>query len=147
MIKNRTLRLICAFASLFNAPAKKCEKVFTATDPKDKQHTFKIQHDRLANKLGNPQLTQITFHTLRHWKATMEYHKIRSQKYVQLLLGHRSILSTDRYFAIEQAIFNDANDEYHVSLASALEEATRLLEVGFEYVTDMDGKMLFRKRK
>jgi hypothetical protein len=54
---------------------------------------------------------------------------------------------TDRYFAIEQAIFNDANDEYHVSLASALEEATRLLEVGFEYVTDMDGKMLFRKRK
>jgi len=28
-----------------------------------------------------------------------------------------------------------------------LEEARKPLEVGFEYVTDMDGKKLFRKRK
>lgn len=28
-----------------------------------------------------------------------------------------------------------------------LDEACKLLEVGFEYVTDMQGKKLFRKRK
>jgi len=28
-----------------------------------------------------------------------------------------------------------------------VKEACELLEVGFEYVTDMDGKTLFRKRK
>jgi hypothetical protein len=44
-------------------------------------------------------------------------------------------------------MFNDANDEFHVKVAESLQEACKLLEVGFEYVTDMDGKKLFRKRK
>jgi hypothetical protein len=34
-----------------------------------------------------------------------------------------------------------------VKAASPLEEATRILEVGFGYLTDMDGNMLFKKRK
>jgi hypothetical protein len=34
-----------------------------------------------------------------------------------------------------------------VKVASILEEATRPVEVGFGYVTDVDGKMLFKKRK
>jgi len=37
--------------------------------------------------------------------------------------------------------------EFHVKVAETLEEAFKLMEVGFEYVTDMDGKKLFRKRK
>ena len=64
-----------------------------------------------------------------------------------MLLGHRSILSTDRYITIENAIFNDVNDEFHVKIASTLEEATKLLEVGFEYIMEIGGKKLFRKRK
>jgi hypothetical protein len=32
-------------------------------------------------------------------------------------------------------------------IAATLDEACKLLETGFEYVTDMDGKQLFRKRK
>jgi hypothetical protein len=75
------------------------------------------------------------------------YHNTHDQKHVQMLLGHRSILSTDRYITIENAIFNDVNDEFHVKIASTLEEATKLLEVGFEYIVDIDGKKLFRKRK
>jgi hypothetical protein len=46
-----------------------------------------------------------------------------------------------------KAIFNEADDEFHVKVAESLEEACRLLEVGFEYVMDMDGKKLFGKRK
>ena len=37
--------------------------------------------------------------------------------------------------------------DYDVKIAETLEEACKLLQVGFEYVTDMDGKKLFRKRK
>lgn len=33
------------------------------------------------------------------------------------------------------------------AVAESLEEACKLLEVGFEYVTDMEGKKVFRKRK
>jgi hypothetical protein len=49
--------------------------------------------------------------------------------------------------SIFNAIFKNTNDEFYVKTASTLEEAYKLLEVGFEYVTDMDGVKLFRKRK
>jgi hypothetical protein len=48
---------------------------------------------------------------------------------------------------MEQAIFKDADDKVHVKVAETLDEATKLLEVGYEFVTDMEGKKLFRKRK
>lgn len=92
-------------------------------------------------------LTRITFHTLRHWKATMEYHKTHDPYHVKTLLGHKSMRSTEIYINIEQAMFNDANDEFHVKVADTLEQTCKLLEVGFEYVTDIEDKKLFRKRK
>jgi len=39
------------------------------------------------------------------------------------------------------------NDEFHVKVARTLDEACELVEAGFEYVTDMDGGKIFRKRK
>jgi len=75
----------------------------------------------------------------------MEYHKTHDPYHVKQLLGHKSLKSTEVYINIEQAVFNDADDEFHVKIAASLEEACKLLEVGFEYVTDMDGKKLFRK--
>jgi hypothetical protein len=36
--------------------------------------TYGRARHRLAFKLQNPRLLEIHFHTLRHWKATMEYH-------------------------------------------------------------------------
>jgi hypothetical protein len=48
---------------------------------------------------------------------------------------------------MEQAIFSGAVDNYHVKAVSRAEEATALLSIDFEYVTEIDGKRLFRKRK
>jgi len=101
----------------------------------------------LAFKLQNPRLKQIGLHTFRHWKATMEYHKTRDSLHVQQLLGHRDLRNTLIYINLEKALFQNADDEYHVKVAQTLDEATKLLEVGFEYVTDMDGAKLFKKRK
>jgi hypothetical protein len=50
-------------------------------------------------------------------------------------------------FNVVETIFNDVEDRFLVKVALPLEEATRLLEVGFGYVIAMDGKMLFKKRK
>ena len=77
----------------------------------------------------------------------MEYHKTHDPWHVKKLLGHKSLQSTEIYINIEQAIFNEQDDEFHVKVASTLEEACKLLEIGFEFVTDMEGKKLFRKRK
>jgi len=108
---------------------------------------FYKQRKRLAHKLQNPRLLQISFHTFRHWKGTMEYHKTRDILHVQRLLGHKNIQNTLIYVNIEQALFQNTNEEFHVATAKTVEEACRLVEVGFEYVTDMDGIKIFRKRK
>jgi integrase len=36
---------------------------------------FTALRNQTAKKLNNPRIKQITLHTFRHWKATMEYHK------------------------------------------------------------------------
>lgn len=51
------------------------------------------------------------------------------------------------YVNLEAALFKPVNDEFTVRLLNTLEEACELVEAGFEYVTDMDGYKIFRKRK
>ena len=106
--------------------------------------SFRKQRKRLANKLGNPRLLQIHFHTIRHWKATTEYAKTKDILYVQKLLGHKSLKSTLHY---TQFVAIPQNEEYICKMAKTVEEAAQLIESGFEYVTDLDSYKLFRKRK
>ena len=104
------------------------------------------QRKTIARKLQNPRIAKIHFHLIRHWKGTIEYHETRSIEHVRQLLGHRSILNTQIYVILEQAIF-EANDDYEIKTAETLDQACKLLEVGFEYVTEMEGRKIFRKRK
>jgi len=39
------------------------------------------------------------------------------------------------------------SDEYSSAVAETLDEARKLVEAGFEYVMDVEGNKLFRKRK
>jgi integrase len=41
-----------------------------------------LQRKAIAEKKDNPRLLKITFHTFRHWKGTMEYHKLRDLRAV-----------------------------------------------------------------
>jgi len=103
---------------------------------------------KAAHKLANPRLLKIHFHTLRHWKATKEYHKTKDIMHVMSMLGHKRIINTQMYINLEQAIFSDGDgSEYTTRIAKTVKGARALLEAGFEYVTDMDGFKVFRKRK
>ncbi len=51
--------------------------------------TFRAQRKRIANKLGNPRILKIHFHTFRHWKASTEYAKTKDILHVMKLLGHK----------------------------------------------------------
>ena len=125
---------------------KRYEKIFGKTLGKYASINLLKQRRRIAKKVANPRIAKIHFHLIRHWKGTMEYHKTQSIIKVQKLLGHKSVLNTQIYVNLEQAIF-EVNDDYDVKIAETLDEACKLLEVGFEYVTDMNGKKLFRKHK
>lgn len=108
------------------------------------RRSFLKYRKRLSQKLKNPRLLRITFHTFRHWKATTEYNKTKDILHVQQLLGHRDIKTTLLY----TQLVNFKSDEYHSATAKTTIEAQKLLEAGFEYVcTTPEEIMLFRKRK
>jgi len=62
---------------------------------------------------------------------------------VKHLLGHKLLENTEIYMHLVEF----ENDEYHSATARTIEEAKQLVESGFEYVTDMEGIKLFKKRK
>jgi len=108
------------------------------------RRSFERYRKRAAQKLGNQRILKITFHTLRHWKATMECHKTKDILYVMKLLGHRNIKNTLLY---TQSVHNAKDGEYSSKVARTINEARRLVEAGFEYVCEVDGAKLFRRRK
>jgi hypothetical protein len=77
----------------------------------------------------------------------MEYHKRPDMDHVRRLLWHKSILNTQLYVNMEKVFFSESTEEYTVKVASNIEESCKLVEVGFEFVTEMDGKKMLRKRK
>lgn len=77
----------------------------------------------------------------------MECHKRPDMDHVRRLLGHKSILNTQLYVNMEQIFFSESTEEYTVKVASTIEESCKIVEVGFEFVTEMDSKKIFRKRK
>ncbi|MCJ7770670.1 site-specific integrase [Candidatus Bathyarchaeota archaeon] len=109
--------------------------------------TFAKARRRLAAKLQNPRLLRISFHTFRHWKATMLYHKTKDPYYVKQFLGHKCLSNTEIYINIERTLFEDQNDEFTVKVAEKPEDIKALLEAGFEYVCQKDGLVYVRKRK
>ena len=106
---------------------------------------FMKQRKRIAETLQNPRLKEIHFHTLRHWKATMEYHRTKDILFVKHLLGHRQLKNTEIY----THLINFENDEWHVRHAKNLEDEDKLIEAGFEYVrySNTDEVAIYRKRK
>jgi integrase len=144
---SRILPISDKLIAMFHRMPKTDEKVFRAKIHGLRTTFEKLRH-RTAVKLNNPRLENISFHTFRHWKATMEYHRIQDIVTVKKMLGHKSIDSTMVYINIESALFLSQNDEWICKATRDPVEAQKLVEAGFQYVlTTPDGLMMFRKRK
>jgi len=142
--KPRMFRLSNKLLSMLNNMPKQSERIFTAKSVSNFERSFSTQRRKTAFKLQNPRLEAIKFHTLRHWKATMEYQKTKDILHVMQLLGHRNIQNT----LIYTQLVNFESSDYYSATAQTCEEAKQLVEQGFEYVcTTPENIMLFRKRK
>ena len=73
----------------------------------------------------------------------MEYAKTKDILHVKQLLGHKNIENTLKYTQL--ICFKE--DEYLCKTAKTLDEAVQPIEMGYEYVTDMEDYKLFKKRK
>ena len=143
----RVFRVSTKLLGMIGRQSRDTEKVFGVMKRGTAESCLRISRKRIAKKLSNPRIAKIHFHLIRHWFGTMLYHKTKDMDHVRRMLGHRNIMNTQIYVNMEQAFFAEQSDDYTVKVATTVEEATVLIEVGFEYVTDMDGKKLFRKRK
>jgi integrase len=144
--KPRIINVPATLIDQLDIMPKVSDKVFNV-----KLHTlhksYDMQRKTAARKFNNIRLKRINFTTFRHWKATMEYHKTKDILWVMRLLGHNSLKTTLIYIDLEIALFKEINDGFHVKVATTVEEACQLIEVGFEYVCEMYDKKIFRKRK
>ena len=132
---------------MLNALPRTSMKVFGDSAASSKRSTFLKARKVIAGKLQNPRLIRITFHTLRHWKATMLCHQTKDILYVQKFLGHKRIEDTMLYIQVAETIFKEATDEFTVRVAENPAKIKEFLEMGFEYVCEKDGLVFFRKRK
>jgi integrase len=116
--KPRQLKISSRLVAMVNRLPRKSVYLFRETeqDPIASFHgarrNFEGQRKRLAIKLQNPRLMQIHFHTLRHFKATLEYHKTKDILHVMQLLGHKNIRNTLVY----THLVNWQSDEFVTSI-------------------------------
>jgi integrase len=110
--------------------------------------TFGNQRTEAAEKLHNERLKLIHFHTFRHWKGTMEYHKTKDIKHVQYILGHKHSDSTDVYINLEQAIFLADSDEWITTVTHNETEELKAIEANFTLVRAInETTAIYKKRK
>jgi len=139
----RQLRVSKKLITMLNALPHNNIKVFENTNMIAHGINFRNQRKRLAKKLQNPRLLKISFHSLRHWRATTEYHRTKDILHVKEMLGHRGISST----LIYTHLVKFESDDYYVKTTKTLKEACELAEVGFTYFTEIQGVQVFRKPK
>lgn len=73
----------------------------------------------------------------------MCYYKTKDIILTMRFLGHKNIKNTLWYVHL----INFDKEEYICKCARDISEASELIESGFEFVTEMQGIKLFRKRK
>ena len=106
--KPRVFKISSKLESMLKALPQDRTYVFRSGQFKHFAGNFRKQRRRIAAKFKNPRINRITFRTLRHFKATMEYHKTKDILHVMEVLGHKRIQNTLKY----THLVNFKDDEY-----------------------------------
>jgi integrase len=140
-LKTTTLEMLKKYIN--NKHLNANDRIFP-TDSENVSEQYRRLRNRLADKLQDPAFKTIRLYDFRHYKASVEYHKTNSMMHVKAILRHKDIRTTVRYVHLFESL---QGEDYFCSVAKDIKEATNLIENGFEYITEMDGLKLFRKRK
>jgi len=141
-LSNRTLNMLTKYLAHANIGLN--DKIFEKWNSDDYGKYFRYTRNKTAEKTADPSIKTIRLYDLRHYFATMTYHKTKDILFTKQQMGHRKIETTLIYTQLLQF---EKDDDYTCKVAQNVEQATQLIENGFEYVTEIDGTRLFRKRK
>ncbi|MDH5460725.1 MAG: tyrosine-type recombinase/integrase [Candidatus Bathyarchaeota archaeon] len=122
-VRRRTLALLKEYLGKHNF------KLDDQPFPKRKKMTGRWVRLRntVTAKLMDPTFSTIRLYDLRHFAATMMYHKTRVILYTQKMLGHRNLKSTLRYVQL----IGFEEEDYTSAVVTNVQEVRRLVEAGF----------------
>jgi integrase len=143
-LSNSTLNMLNKWLSKKNLGLN--DNLFTWWNSDIYSKFFRETRNKVAKKMSDNSIKSIRLYDLRHYFATMTYHRTKDILFVKQQMGHRKIETTMIYTQLLQF---EKDDNYTCKVAKNVEQATELIEVGFEYITGEynDGGKIFRKRK
>jgi len=141
-LKNATLNMLNKYIAKRNI--KPNDYVFGTWNSDNYGKSFRYHRNKTAEKLQDFSIKSIRLYDLRHFFATMLYHKTKDILFVKQQMGHKKIETTLIYTQLLQF---EQDDSYTCKIANNIKDATDLIENGFEYITEIDGYKMFRKRK
>jgi len=100
--------------------------------------------NRVADNLKQPELKNIPMKNLRNYSGAKLYYSLLDPIAVMRHLRHKKLEITMHYI---RGITINGEEEYTCRTATTIKEATDLLEHGFQYIQEIDGIRLYRKRK
>jgi len=101
--------------------------------------------NQVADNIKQPELKTIQLKVLRNYSGARLYNQLKDPIAVMRHLRHKKLETTMHY--IRAITLTDDEEEYTVKTANTIQQATELIEHGFQYITDMEGIKIFRKRK
>ena len=117
--------------------------LFKGADSDHYGKQYRQMRNILAEKLKDPSVKAIRLYDFRHYFCTKKLNDIGNPYTVMVLMGHKKLETTQRYLHL----LNLNDDEWECSGATIAQEAIKLIEAGFQYVTTIEGIQLFKKRK
>jgi hypothetical protein len=107
---------------------------------------FELHRKRIATAHPESDVAKIHFHSLRTWRATMEYLRTRDLEAVMALLGATNPVHARRYVRLAQAL-SMREDDYVTAKATTPDEVEELAREGFTYVSEIQSVQIFRKER
>jgi integrase len=139
--RNRIIKVPQKTIAMLNALPRKNEVYVFNTKPCNLRVVFHYLRKRLSHTQNNPRFLQIHLHTFRHFYATETLRQTKNLSYVKYVLGHKSVMTTERYTHLVEF----SSDKYYSAVATTVEEVRQLAEDGWIYFQEIDGTKIFRK--
>jgi len=84
-------------------------------------------------------MKNMSFHTFRHWGATILYYKTRDPLLIQRRFGHKNIRNTQIYIQINDGLFQNQLDDFHSATAQNVEDAKKINRSWLRIRNDLSG--------
>jgi len=140
-LKNQTAEMLREYLG-------KDQREYPFPQPKVMSEQWRTARDRLADNLKQPDLKKIPMKNLRNYSGAKLYYSLPLPDPIAVMrhLRHKKLETTMHYLRAIITI-TETDIEYTAKATNNKEEALKLIEAGYQYMTDIDGFKLFRKRK